>query len=143
MAAQMVKQIELGLRPVGKHGAIPEPAAVTPEHALSRQQTCEHGERPPRRGEMIDSLSHRIDDQLQAVLRGRHKRLPPKPKPGRRNAKSDAAECSARETQSVGEETRRHRVPARYRRGEDPQASAEPSKIDQVRPSLLEPLVSL
>ena len=70
MAAQMVEQIELGLRLVDKHGTIAEPAAETPEHALSRQQTCEHRERPPRRGDMIGALSHRIDDQLQAVLRG-------------------------------------------------------------------------
>ena len=65
----MVEQVELGLRFVDNYGAIAEPAAQTPEHALCCQQTGEYRERPPRRSEMIGTLRHRIDDHLQAELR--------------------------------------------------------------------------
>src|SRR6516225_4356654 len=66
----MVEQIEFGLRLVDKYGAIAEPAAKTPKHAFSTEQTCEHRERSPCHGDVIDALSHRIDDHFQAVLGG-------------------------------------------------------------------------
>src|SRR6516225_5168912 len=66
----MVKQIELGLRLVDKYGAIAEPAARAPEQAFSSQQTREQSERSPRRGDVVDALSHRIDDHFQTVLGG-------------------------------------------------------------------------
>src|SRR6516162_2502506 len=66
----MVEQIELGLRLVGKYGTIAKPTAKTPKHAFAGQQTREHRERSPRHGNVIDALSHRIDDHLQAVLGG-------------------------------------------------------------------------
>jgi hypothetical protein len=70
MATWMVEQIEFGLRLVDKYGAIAEPAAKTPKHAFSTEQTREHRERSPCHGDVIDVLSHRIDDHFQAVLGG-------------------------------------------------------------------------
>jgi hypothetical protein len=66
----MIEQIEPGLRLVDEHGAIAEPAAKAPEHALTGPQAHEHGERQPHSSHVLGALCHCIDDQLQAVLRG-------------------------------------------------------------------------
>jgi hypothetical protein len=67
---QMIEQIEPGLRLVDEHGAITEPAPKTPEQALAGQQAQKQGERPPHGIDVLRTLCHRVDDQLQAVLRG-------------------------------------------------------------------------
>ena len=69
VAAQMIEQVELGFGLVHENGAVAEPAAGTPQHALTGQQGGEHRERPPDCRNMLRAASHRIDDQLQAILR--------------------------------------------------------------------------
>ena len=66
----MIEQVEPGLRLVGEHGTVAEPAAGSPEQALAGQQPQEHGKRPPHGSHVRGALGHRVNDQLQAVLRG-------------------------------------------------------------------------
>src|SRR5439155_18603937 len=65
----MIEQIEPRLRLVDEDGAIAEPAPKTPKYALAGQQADEHRERQPDGSHVLGTLCHRIDDQLQAVLR--------------------------------------------------------------------------
>ena len=65
----MIEQVELGFGLVRENGAVTEPAAGTPQYALTGQQGAEDRERPPDRRNMLRAAGHRVDNQLQAVLR--------------------------------------------------------------------------